>query len=133
LTEIVGGILIEVFLVGLAAQEFTGNEAIGYFSAQPSRLLWVAAIAVGGGLILHFYPRLSLSAQRKAKLFVVGSAAIFCTLFTIVFSDLVARLSSALGVRPGWGIFLGIPYGAIFALGLWMEFYRTCKKRPYSA
>ena len=133
MTQIVSGIFIGIFLLGLAAHEFMANEAIRYFSVQPIRLLWVAAIAIGGGLILHFYSRRSLRVQRKAKLVVVGSAAIFCTLFTIVFSYQIARLSFALGVRPGWGIFQGVPSGAVLALGLWIEFYRTCKKRPHMA
>jgi H+/Cl- antiporter ClcA len=132
-TQIVFAILIGVFLLGLAVHEFMADEAIGYFSAQPSRLLWVAAIGIGGGLISHFYSRLPSSVQRKTKLAVVGSAAIFFTLFTIVFFYQIARLSFVLGVRPGWGIFQGVPFGTVLALGLWIEFYRTCKKRPHIA
>lgn len=61
------------------AHEFIANDTIGYFSAEPQRLLYVAAIAIAGGLAGFGFYRLTPRAQWHVKVFGWGAAASIMT------------------------------------------------------
>ena len=64
-----------IFAVADLVHDFVANDPIGYFSAQPNRLLYVAAIAIAGGLAALGFYRLSPRAQRHVRVFSWGAAA----------------------------------------------------------
>jgi hypothetical protein len=64
-----------IFAVANVVHEFITNDPIGYFSAEPHRLLYVAAIAIVGGLGVFGFHRLSPRAQWHVRVFSWGAAA----------------------------------------------------------
>jgi hypothetical protein len=121
--------LFAIFVAGDFVRDFVNNEPISYYVVQPLRLLWVAAIAVGGGLITLVFCRMPPLLQRRVKLFAIGSAASCCTVITGYLLYQIAGLSLDLGVLPGPVFIKGVawPFGA--AVLLWFEFYRFSKRR----
>jgi hypothetical protein len=55
---IVAVTLLVVFEVADLVRDFITNDPIHYFAQQPGRLLWVAAIAIGGGLLALILSRI---------------------------------------------------------------------------
>jgi hypothetical protein len=64
-----------IFAVADLVHDFVANDPIGYFSAEPHRLLYVAATAIAGGLAALEFNRLSPRVQRHASVFGWGAAA----------------------------------------------------------
>jgi hypothetical protein len=71
--------LFMIFVVADFVHDFIANDPIHYFAQQPGGLLWVAAIAIGGGLITLAFSRLSPRWQRWVKLLASVSAAVCLT------------------------------------------------------
>jgi|SRR5665213_1108722 len=110
--------------------DFRTNDPIQYFSQQPSSLLWVAAIAIVGGLVAFVFFRLSPLWQRRAELLALGLAASFLAAFTGYMLYVLARCLSFFGIFycPLYFIFIPVCFGIIDAL-LWYIFYRVYRKR----
>ena len=120
--------LFAIFAVSDFVHDFFTDEPIRYFAVHPGYLLWVAAIAIGGGLITLVFCRLPLRLQRKVKLCAIGSTASCLTIFTGYLLYQVAGLSSDLGVLPGPMFIWGVVWGFGAAALLWFEFYRVSKR-----
>lgn len=78
------GIIAAVAAFGIFAvldvmHDFVDSNPIGYFSRDPSRLLYVAGIAVAGGLLTLGYYKLSLRTQRRVRMLSLGMAACAAT------------------------------------------------------
>src|SRR5258706_16237660 len=64
-----------IFAVADLVYDFVANDPIGYVSPEPYRFLYIAVIAIAGGLATFgFYP-LSPPAQRDDRMFSWGAAA----------------------------------------------------------
>ena len=127
---IIAAALVGVWLVVSTIREFFANETIQYFSAAPYRLLYVAAIAVAGGVVALVFDRLSPRTRRNVKLFSWGGAASILTVFwchmlyqTASLSELIVRNAGV-----GWMIVV-LLLSAALAAYLWFEFFRTWKTR----
>jgi hypothetical protein len=107
--------------------------AVGDFAVQPLRLLWVGVIALGGGLITLAFCRLPPPLQRRVKLFAIGLAASFLTVFAGYLLYQIAGLSSQLGVLPGPALIKGIAWSFAAAALLWFEFYVASRCNCFDA
>src|SRR2546427_12029569 len=106
-----------VVICGLAdlVHEFWANDTLHYFSSEPPRLLYVAGIAFAGGLAALVFSRLSRQAQRGVRLFGLGAAAVFQTIFcgyllyqSVSLSPIVLANSG-----PGWLLVVPLMFAAI--------------------
>jgi hypothetical protein len=109
-------------------REFFANETIQYFASEPHRLLYVAAIAVAGGIVALGFSRLSPHTQRRVWDFAWGAAASILTAFVGYFTFRLASLSSLVVESGGstW-VVLGLLLFVAIAAYLWFEFYRAWK------
>lgn len=73
--------LFWVFVVYDLVGNFIANKPIDYFIAQPTGLLWVALISVGGGLITLLFCRLPPQLQHQVKLVAIAASATGVTVF----------------------------------------------------
>jgi hypothetical protein len=120
-----------IFAVADLVHDFVANDPIGYFSAEPHRLLYVAAIAIAGGLAALGFYRLSPRAQRHVRVFSWGAAAstmtaavgyaVFC--FLSLFSFMV---ESGGTIRILEVLLLLLLFSGIAAY-FWYEFRRVWK------
>jgi len=122
---IVAVTLYAVFAIADVIYNFIANDTAHYFGEQPHRLLFVAAIGIGGGLIAFLFYRLSPRLRRGVKLFTLGSAASLVTLCGIYFGCQAAR-PSVIG-NDTLALVL-LPAGVLAAL-LWFEFYQIFRNR----
>lgn len=120
-----------IFAVADLVHDFVANDPIGYFSAEPHRLLYVAGIAIPGGLAAWGFHRLSPRAQRHLRLCGWGAAAsamtaiagcaVFC--FLSLFSFIV-ELGGATRILE---VFLLLLLSFGIAAYFWHEFRRVWK------
>ena len=96
--------LVATWLVVDTVREFFANETIHYFSSEPHRLLYVAAIAIAGGFAALGFTRLSPRAQRHVRVFAWGAAASTLTAFVGYFVFCLASLSSLVIESGGSGL-----------------------------
>jgi hypothetical protein len=82
--------LIAIWLVVDTLREFFANHTIEYFTSEPHRLLYVAAIAIAGGFAALEFARLSVRTQRHIRVFAWGAAASMLTAFVGYFAFLLA-------------------------------------------
>ena len=127
-----------LFVVGLVVicaladliREFYANDTLNYFSSEPRRLLYVAGIAVAGGLLALVFCRLSRQAQRRVRLFGWGAAASLLTTFCGYSLYQSVSLSPVIVANSGADWLLLVPLMlAAMAAYLWFEFYRAWKAR----
>ena len=120
--------LVAAWLVVDMVREFFANETIEYFSSHPRRLLYVAAIAIIGGLAARSFDRLSPHAKRHVIVFAWGAAAVTLTALAGYFTFCFISISSFL-VESGstFGILLVPLIFSGIAAYLWLEFYRALK------
>ncbi|MBI2928610.1 MAG: hypothetical protein HYY24_23320 [Verrucomicrobia bacterium] len=125
---IVGVALIVVCGIADLVHEFAANDPVRYFAEQPQHLLYVAAIAVAGGLAAFVVDRLSRRAQRQVRLFAWGAAASVLTVFWCYMLYQTASLSSVIAAsgNTSW-LLLALLLCAVIAAYLWFEFYSAWK------
>jgi hypothetical protein len=125
---IIAAALVATWLVVDTVREFFANETIHYFSSEPHRLLYVAAIAIAGGFAALGFTRLSPPAQRHIRLFAWGAAASTLTAFVGYFVFRLVSISSLVVESGGsaWVVLALLLYSAIVAY-LWFECYRAWK------
>ena len=128
---IIAAALIATWMVVDTVREFFANETIQYFSSEPHRLLYVAAIAIAGGFAALGFSRLSARTQLHVRVFAWGAAASTLTAFVGYFAFRFASLSSFIvesGGSPGvLGVLLVLLLFSAMAVYLWLEFYRARK------
>lgn len=118
--------LIAVWLIADTVRD--SFEAIRFFSSQPHQLIYVAAIAIGGGFVALGFDRLSPRAKRQFRVFALGAAAGTLTAFTGYFAfSLVSFTSLVIETgTSGWLSLALLLFGCI-ATYFWFEFYRALK------
>jgi hypothetical protein len=121
-------VVFAIFAVADLAHDFVMNDPIGYFSTEPHRLLYVAAIAIAGGLAALGFTRLSPRAQRHVRVFAWGAAASTLTAIAGYFAFCFFSLSSFITESGStvWILFVPLIFSGI-AVYLWFEFYRALK------
>jgi hypothetical protein len=111
-------------------REFYTNDTLNFFSSEPRRLLYVAAIAVAGGLVALTFSRLSGPSQRSAQLFGWGSAASLLTAFCGYSIYQSVSLSTVIVANSGAGWLPLVPLLlSAMAAYLWFEFCRAWQAR----
>ena len=128
LTIIIAAALVATWLVVDTVREFFANETIRYFSSEPHRLLYVAAIAIAGGFAALGFSRLSPRSQRHVRVFAWGAAASTLTAFAGYFAFCFMSLSSFIAESggPAWILLVPLIFSSISAY-LWFEFYQALK------
>ena len=101
---IIAAALFATWLVVDTVREFFANETIQYFSSEPRRLLYVAAMAIVGGFAALGFSRLSPRTQRDVKVFAWGAAASTLTVFVGYFAVRLASLFSLVVESGGFDI-----------------------------
>ena len=105
-------VLVALFLIlGVLSvvHDIISNDTVGYFAEQPQRLLWVAAIAIGTGLVALALHRIVIPALRRPTVvywlrpLLAVFVAVTGTLAMYVFS--VGPVLWLCGASPstGWG------------------------------
>ena len=127
---IIAATLVTAWLLVDTVREFFANETVRYFSSDPYRLLYVAAIGIAGGFAALGFVRLPARAQQQVRVFSRGAAASALTViggyFVFCFyslSSFIAESGNAIGV-----LFVLLILACIVAY-LWLEFYRASKSR----
>ena len=123
---IIAAALVAVWLVASTVRD--SFEAIHYFSSQPHELLYVAAIAIAGGLAALAFDRLSPRRKRHVRVFAWGAAASTLTAIAGYFAFCFFSLSSFIAESAStvWILFVPLIFAGIAAY-LWFEFYRALK------
>jgi hypothetical protein len=117
-----------IFAVADLVYDFVTNDPIGYFSSEPHRLLYVAAIAIAGALAALGFYRLSPRAQRHVRVFAWGATASTMTVATGYFVFRFLSLSSFIGESGGtMRVLLSLLFFFGIAAYFWFEFWRTRK------
>jgi len=125
---IIAAALVAAWLVVDTVREFFANETIQYFSSQPHRLFYIAAIAIAGGFAALGFSRLSPRTQRHVRVFAWGAAASTLTAFVGYFAFRLASLTSLVVESDGTGwVLLALLLFSGIAAYLWFEFYRALK------
>jgi hypothetical protein len=122
-------VVFAIFAVADLVHDFVTNDPIGYFSTEPRRLLYVAGIAITGGLVALMFSRFSRQAKRRVRLFGWGAGASFLTAFcgyllyqSVSLSPMIVANSGA-----GWLVLVPLLFASIAAY-LWFEFFRAWKR-----
>jgi len=139
--------LLAAWIVVLAARDLFSHETIGYYSTQPLRLLYVAAVAVAIGLTVLAYNRLSPRTRRHIRIFTWGAGAstlsisigymvyMVISIFSLTTSPLThagtggGLLVTSIEYGVHWMLLLPL-YLSCVAAYLWFEFYRALKLKP---
>lgn len=128
-------IVVTAALVDLA-QEFVTNDPLQYFAEAPAQLIWVAAIALTGGMAVWGLMRLSPSVRRRIQLLMLAFAATGVMAgggwLAFHFFTSPPEIASNFPRTLSWKLVLDT---AIVAGLLWFQFYRVCRSdsKPASA
>ena len=121
-------VAITIFAVADLVHDFVTNDPIGFFAAKPHQLLYVAAIAIAGGLAALSFDRLSSRAKRQVQIFAWGAAASTTTFMAVYFACCFFSVSSFVIKTANMGGILIVPLIISgFAAYLWFEFYRALR------
>jgi hypothetical protein len=94
---IAGVIAFAIFAVAELVHDFLAGDPVEYFRREPSRLLYVAAIAIAGGLLTLSFQKLPPRAKRLARNWGLGAAATVTTagvgFFTYILFSLASMIS----------------------------------------
>ena len=124
-----------VFAVLDLIRSFVVDDPIGYFRQEPSGLLYVAGIAVLGGLVVGGFYNLSARARRQAQIVGLGAVAsgataavgyfvfLFFSLASTVFKHGVSFWSPLSMFLPVLFILLAV------ATCCWIACWRVWRKR----
>jgi hypothetical protein len=127
---IVAVALFMIFAVADFMHDFITSAPVHYYAQQPARLLWVAAIAIGVGLITLAFCQLSPRWQQRVKLLASVAAAVCLTALAGYFVHVFVWWSSWSGIANIPVFIIAAPLwlggGAAF---LWFVFYRLTKSR----
>ena len=124
----VGVTAFAIFAVADLVHDFVTNDPIGYFSGEPHRLFYVAAIAIAGGLAALGSDRLSPRTRRHVRVFAWGAAASTLTSIAGYFAFCFFSISSFIAESRSTMWILSVPFiFAGIAAYLWFKFYRAIK------
>ena len=103
---------LAIFAVADFVHDAVTNDPIGYFRRDPGQLLYVAGIAIVGGLLTMGYHKLPSRTQRRVRMFGSGAIAIAATAavgyLTFVLCSL-ASMISGLGLSV-WPVLTMLPF-----------------------
>jgi hypothetical protein len=129
---IIGAVVVCAWLAIDLVREFFANETFRYFLAEPVRLLYVAGIAICGGVTAWVFDRLSPRAQRSVKTFAWGATAGTLTAFIAWLGIGLASLATT-GIESHEGLVLvAMLLFSGIATYLWFEFYRALKNSSFT-
>ena len=122
--------LVAIWLVVDTVREFFANDTVQYFSSEPHRLLYVAVIAIAGGVVAVVFNRLPRPAQCQLKLFAWGAAATTLTAFISYMVFSLVPLSTLIieSADSAWVVLVPLLL-SVTAAFLWFEFYRAWNTR----
>ena len=124
---LVAAVAIGAWLLIDMVRDFFANDTLGYYTAEPARLLHVAVIAMVGGLAAWAVDRAPPRSKRLMKIVALGIAG---SALTVVAVGMVVGLA-ALTSFPESGcrasVLLSTVLSAVVAAYLWFEFYRAVK------
>ena len=129
----VGIILVvafDIFAVAGIIHDFISSNGFHYFSEQPHRLLFVAAIGIVGGLAAFGFSVLSPRLQRGVKLVALGSGGSFAIVaggyFIYQVASLPKLIDTSLPRHMPWLLLVA----TVAIAGLcWLEFYQVWRSR----
>jgi hypothetical protein len=134
---LLGNILLAAFFIFALAKginDFIADGGIHYFSQQPHRFLFVAVIAIAGGLIAFGFSALWRRLQREIKLAVLAAGGSFFTAVgayvSIQFVIWQARVDPAGPRQIPWVLVLP---ALVVASLLWIGFCLVLKSRNRAA
>jgi len=129
-TFIAAATLFAILAVADFIHDFITSDPVHYLAQQPDRLLWVAAIAIGGGLLTLVFCRLSPRLQRWVKLLALGAAASWLTALTGCVLLVCVGWSSQFGIsNTPVSLIVGPVCLGVGAAFLWFGCYRVSKCR----
>jgi len=108
------------------------NDPIGYYSREPGRLLYVAGIAVAGGLLTLGYYKLPSRTQRRVRMLSLGAAASVATAAFCYFASISVSLASMISKLGGsvWTVVMMLPIVMLLAAvagSCWFACWRVWK------
>lgn len=124
-----------IFALRDTVHNFNAEDTIHYFAKQPVRMVWLAFIAIMGGLCAFLFDRLSARGKRSARLVALGVGASLMMLFAgfLIYITVslfkLAREFPVETIPEKWFLFFILrPCGPIaVAIFLWFAFFRTLK------
>ena len=124
------GLMLLVFLtIQDAYQFFVADDGVGYFTSQPSRLLYVAGIGVVGGIFALAFSRLSPVIRRTARLTTLGGFGACVTVFLAMFVARLVSFGSMITAAGRWGLVIGVLASlTVVAVLVWLEFYLVWRR-----
>jgi hypothetical protein len=126
---ILGLMLVVALTVHDLYQFFVTDDGVGYFTAQPRRLLFVAGIALVGGLLAFAFSRFSPTARRTLRLTALGGFAACITLFLAVFATRLTSFASMVTESGMWGwVIAALVSLSVVAVLVWLEFYLVWRR-----
>ena len=127
---IVGLVLISGLIIHDIYEFFVTNEGIRYFSSEPSRLLYVMLLGLGGGIVAFGISRWSPASQRGLKLVALGGFGGLLVAAAAFFAYLSCLLVAAPLIEAhlwGW-IAAAFCAVAIAAVLVWLEFRQVWRQ-----
>lgn len=122
--------VVSLWLVASFVYEIIVNEPIHFYTEAPHRLLYVAIMAIAGGLALLIFDRLPPQARHYLKLCSLGGAATLLTVFWFNMVYLLIGLPEFILRNAGVGwVALVLVVNAALAGYFWKEFCRTWKTK----
>ena len=121
--------VIVIILVGLLVHDFITSDAIHYFGEQPRQLIWVAVIAITGGLVALAYYRLPPPWRDRVNVCALGIEAAFFTALTGFAVYYIVHWSShsdSAATLFAWVVLL---FSGSIAGFLWVRLWRRLRKR----
>ena len=130
LSLIIGITLLEVAAALEFYDFFVTNEGIRYFASQPQRLLYVAAIAIAGGLLAVGINRIPPGRRRTLTLVALGGFASSLSCMAGMFALRLLSFSSIITESGMWGgVATALGAMSVMPVLLWLEFYIVWKRR----
>lgn len=127
---ILGLVLIAGLIVHDVYQFFVTNEGIQYFSARPSRLLYVLLLGIAGGVVALGINRLSPASRHRLKLMAAGGFGSLLVAALIFFGHLLYLLASSPPIETqlwGW-IVAAFCSVAVAGVLVWIEFLKVWRQ-----
>ena len=128
--RLVGLILLAAGIVWSLYDWLFVDEAVQYFSKDPSRIFVLLAIVAVGAPLLLGYEALSTQRKRVVVLWTIGALAMAATAFAIHCLYLMACLARRpyqVGIL--WVCVVAALFPCVIAACLWWAFYRIRRQR----
>jgi hypothetical protein len=126
-----GLMLVAALTVHDACQFLVTDDGVGYFTSQPRRLLYVAGIALIGGLLALAFSWLIPMTRRALRLTALGSFAACIMVFLTIFASRLASFASMVTESGMWGwVIAALASLSVVAVLVWLEFDLVWRRHP---